>query len=144
MSEVTDNIFALATRLDLKFHEVDLAPNATQQCRRISNITVSDIWNLSLEDLDVLAQKLDVKLKNAPSVSFIDGANKTNKTAEHLQLQFDIVIAVINKKVEERDASRKRAETLAQKEFAREVLQQRKADALKDLSIEELEKIANS
>jgi hypothetical protein len=144
MSEVTNNIFAKATRLDLKFNGVNLAPNATQLQRRISNVTVSDVWNLSLEDLDVLAQKLDVQIKAAPAKSFISGTAQGNSDLEHLQLQFDIVYTIIQQKVVERDASRKRAETVAQKELARDVLAARKADALKDLSLEELEAFVNS
>lgn len=144
MSEVTNNIFAKATRLDLKFNEVSLAPNATQLQRRISNVTVSDVWNLNLENLDVLAQKLDVQIKAAPAKSFINGTAQDNKDTEHLQLQFDIVIAIISCKVSERNATRKRAETVAQKELARDVLAARKADTLKGLSVEELEAIVNS
>lgn len=144
MSDVTNNIFAIATRLDLKFNEVSLAPNATQQSRRISNVIVSDVWKLNLEDLDTLAQTLNVKIKAAPSKSFITGTAQTNKDTEHLQLQFDIVCSIINTKIQERDASRKRAETTAQKELARDVLAVRKADALKNLSVEELEAIVNS
>lgn len=145
---VTDNIFARATRLNLKFNEVNLVPNASHQTRRISNVTVSDVWQLNLEDLDVLAQKLDVKLKNAPAKSFISGVATSNTDIEHLQLQFDITVAIINKKIEERDASRKRAETTAQKEasreVARELLLQRRAEALQGLSEAELEAIVNS
>jgi len=143
MSEVTNNIFAKATRLDLKFNEVNLAPNAAQRTRRISNITVSDVWNLSLDDLDLLAQTLDIKLKAAPAKSFISGTAQDNKDTEHLQLQFDIVLAIIEQKVAERDASRKRAETMAQKELAKEVLADRKAEALRTMSVAELEAIAN-
>lgn len=143
MSEVTNNIFAKATRLDIHFNQVNLAPNASQQARRISNLNICDVWNLSLADLDVLAQDLDSKLKSAPAKSFITGTAQENKDTE-LQLQFDIVLAIIEQKVAERDISRKRAETQAQKELARAVLADRKAEALKEMSIEELEAIANS
>jgi hypothetical protein len=144
MTEVTNNIFAKATRLDLKFNEVNLAPNANQVQRRISNLTVTDVWQLQLGDLDVLAQTLDAKLKTAPFKSFISGVPVENKATEHLQLQFDIVIEIIKTKIEERDASRSRAEIAAQKELARDVLTARKTEALKNLSAEELEAIVNS
>lgn len=147
MSDVTNNIFAIATRLDLKFNEVALTPQANQAQRRISNLSVSDVWNLNLGDLDVLAQNLDVKLKHSPFKSFISGAATDNKDTEQLQLQFDIIVAIINRKIEERDTNRKRAETTAQKEasreVARELLLQRRAEALQGLSEAELEAIVN-
>lgn len=82
-------LFMKATRLKLTFNFKGI-------------ISVEDLWDLSLTSLDSLAQKLHAELEAAPKQSFIKN-NASNQTSSITQLKFDVVLAVLETKVAERD-----------------------------------------
>ena len=82
-------LFMKATRLKLTFNFKGI-------------ISVEDLWDLSLTSLDSLAQKLHAELEAAPKQSFIKNS-ASNQTSSITQLKFDVVLAVLETKVAERD-----------------------------------------
>lgn len=81
------NIFEKGTRERLRF-----------MSSKGGSLNIEDLWDLSLEELDNIAKALNRQVKDSSEESFIKKQNTSNKRA---QLQFDIVISIINTKMEE-------------------------------------------
>jgi len=63
-------------------------------------LTVEQLWDLPLKDLDALAVALEDSYKTSNEKSFLIKKTVKNKT---FKLKFDIVLDVLNTKIEERD-----------------------------------------
>lgn len=118
----------------------DLFERATKQAARYHTskgaISTEDLWALNLQDLDVIAKGLHNDLRD-DEVSFV---NKPTEQNSLTQLKLDVVKRVIEVRLAEREAAAQRKNDLAKKKFLQEVLHEKKAEALKNLSIEEIEK----
>ena len=78
------------------------------------NLSVEDLWDLSLPALDRLAVSYDEELANSPRKSFI--TNDTPSNSE-LELKFNIVKDVITDKLKDKAAEKARlTELLAKKQ----------------------------
>jgi len=112
---------------------------ASKQKLRIESgkglLTVEQLWDLSLTDLDKLAVSLERK-KNAGAKTFLDVKSEEDKTAK---LKFDIVLDVLNTKVEEDAIARKQIEDKEHNQKILGILAKKKDDALEGKSVEELE-----
>ena len=100
-------------------------------------VTVEDLWDLSLEKLNVLAVAYNRKINESSEVSFLEESTVEDKTAK---LCFDIVIDIMNEK---RSDNKKRASASmvkAEKELLLDVLDRKKKESLESLSVEELTK----
>ena len=105
-----------------------------------NNVGVQDIYRLSLEKLDALAYTLQKELEAQPRKSFIKDVSPANAT---LQLKFDIVYAIIQDKLQEREAREKAA---ANKQFEQKLMTliaQKEEESLASLSVEELQAMLN-
>lgn len=109
-------------------------------------VTVEDLWNLPLSsktgkaNLDQIAVELDALLNKGNRVSFIEAVNTGNDLAK---LKFDIVMHVLNDKVE---TNRKAALATANKERKQqlmEILARKQNSALEDTPVEDLMKMIN-
>lgn len=125
------NIYQQATRNKLRF-----ASNK-------GDLTVEQLWDLPLSsktgvDLDTIAKSVNRELNALAEESFVQTKSSPQKTL--LALKLEIVVDVIHTIEAENEERRKRADKLAQKAFLEEVLHSKKEDALKGLSVEELEK----
>jgi len=103
-------------------------------------LTVYDLWVLPLTLLDDIAIGLSKQVKQLPNESFI----KTVKTSDVItQLKFDIVLDVINTRLEY-DARRQEASAKKlQKEKIMEIIESKQDDALQNKSLEELQAMIN-
>lgn len=99
-------------------------------------LSVEQLWQLPVEALDALAVSLEEKHKQSGKKSFLVAKSKKDKVAK---LKFDVVLDILNVKVEERDALSSAAETKAHNQKIMDLIAEKKEGALKDLSIEELE-----
>lgn len=76
--------------------------SASQQKLRFQtnkgSLSVEQLWDLSLTDLDALAVSLEAEHKESGKKSFLTKNSAKDKTAK---LRFDIVLDVLNSKVEE-------------------------------------------
>lgn len=123
------NIFEKGTRLGLRFAST-----------KGGEFTIEQLWKLPLKSvgsdvsLNTIAVALDNKIR-ATERSFVDEGEKDD-TDVILHLSFDVVMHIINVKIEEKKARIKEAELAAELEEKKEVLQ----EALKTARYKELTK----
>ena len=117
-------MFEKASRLKLRFKS------------QMGLITVEDLWDLSLYNLDSIAKDLNKQIKAEAEESFITVKSKANTA---LELAFEIVKHVIKVKLEEAELKRAAAEKKARKAQIMELISQKQNEALSAKSIEELQ-----
>lgn len=99
-------------------------------------LSVEQLWDLSLEELDALAVSLEVEHTESGRKSFLTRNSAKDKTAK---LKFDIVLDVLNTKLDEAKTLAEAAETRAHNKKIIELISEKKEESLKGKSIEELE-----
>lgn len=118
------NIFERATRNKLRF-----ATNRGQ-------LSVEEIWDLSLTSLDVIAKAVNKQLKEEDEESFI--GKKTSKSSDN-SLRLEVLKYVIGVKMEEADKASARAANREQRRFLEGLLEKKKLDKLEGMSLEEIQ-----
>ena len=101
------------------------------------NLTVEQLWDLSLEELDSLAVRLEKEYKESKGKSFL--VKKTSKDAR-IKLRFNIVLEVLEAKVEENEAAQLSLDNKAKKERLLSVLAKRQDESLENMSEEQIKK----
>lgn len=119
------NIFEKAARLKLRFGTAK------------GEVSIEELWDLSLTSLDNLARAVNKRLKEESEESFIAKRSMANT---ELELKLDVLKHVIATKQDENEIARTKAEKKAQVEFMKTLLQKKKLDALESLPVEEIEK----
>ena len=114
---------------------------------QVGAVSVEDLWDLPLSsktnkpNLDDIAKGLYKELKNTEdAVSFVNKpatSSKTNRT----QLMFDIVMHIINVRLEENAVAAKTRETAEKLQTIMEILADREENTLKTASTEDLNKM---
>lgn len=118
------DIYKLASQQQLRF-QTSRGPLSTEQ-----------LWDLGIEELDTLAVNLEKEHEQSGRKSFIVKKSQKDKVA---QMKFDIVLDVLNTKIE---AEQIAAEIKEKKEHNKKILTiiaEKKDAELKSKSIEELE-----
>lgn len=125
------NMFAYATRSKLRF----VTPRG--------ELSVEQLWDVPLRskddfNLNTVAKAASKALKDATEESFVE----TTKTVLHIRLEaaLDIVKHVIEVKLNEEAAARKRAENKLEKEKLLAILAEKQDGKLSALSENELKK----
>lgn len=121
----TSNLFELATRRKFRFETTR------------GNLTIEELWDLSIESLDRIAVALHKKVNSEETVSFVNTSKKVNSGDE---LKLEIVLHVINVRVTEATESLDRQLKAERARTIRDELERRKEDAIKTKSDEELAK----
>jgi len=115
---------------------------ATQQKLRFQTskglLSTEQLWDLSVNDLDSLAVSLQDSYNNSKGKSFLE--KKTDKD-KGLKLQFDVVLDILNTKVEESEAKRDAAEIKEHNEKIISLIKEKQDGALANKSIAQLEKM---
>lgn len=119
------NIFEQASRLKLTF-----ATNKGQ-------LSVENLWDLSLDSLDIIAKAVNRELKASEEESFVKTRTKTNT---ELQLKLDILKRVIEVKLEEAETKKNKAAKAAQLSLLKELQANKQLQDLQSLSTEEIAK----
>lgn len=123
----------------------ELFKQATQNKYRFEStkglLTVEDLWDLSLTALDNVAVTLDEQIQKAGRKSFIE--RRAASTTE-LDNKLEIVKVIIADKQAEKEASKVRADKLAQKAFLTDLLNKKKLTQLEGLSVEEIQAQLNA
>lgn len=101
--------------------------------------SVEDLWNLSLTALDKLAVQLNNQITASSKVSFVSPKSIKDKEIEIIQVKFDIVLYIINVKIQERDEAKLKAEKDKAKQQLLNLKYEKEHDVLKSMSIEEIE-----
>lgn len=121
------NLFEYATRNGLRFEgEKGL-------------YSVEDLWNLSLTALDKLAVQLNNQITASSKVSFVSPKSIKDRELEIIQVKFDIVLYIINVKIQERDEAKLKAEKAKVKQQLLNLKYEKEQDVLKSMSMEEIE-----
>ena len=115
-----------ATRLKLRFQTLR------------GPLSIENLWDLSMEELDVLAVKLQQEYKESGKKSFLVKKSKKDK---ELKLKFDITLDILTTKVEEAAAAADANEIKRHNTRIDELIAQKQEEELKSLSVEELEKL---
>lgn len=127
----TQNIFEYATRNKLRFASVR------------GELSVEQLWDVPLRshdsfNLNSVALVAHKALEEASAMNFVD----TAKTAEHTRLEaaLEVVKYIINTKLNEEEAAKKRAANKQEREKLLAILAEKQAGKLSELSEKELQK----
>lgn len=126
-----DNLFLQATREKFRFESSK------------GDLSVEQLWDLPLTsrtgfDLDTVAKAVNADLKASNEESFVNASN--NPAVSRLQAQLEVVKAIIEVKLAQAEATKKRAEKAAERQRLMEVLHSKKDQELQGLSVEEIER----
>lgn len=99
-------------------------------------ISVEDLWDLSLISLDTIAREVNKALKADQEESFISPKSTANS---ELTLKLEILKYIIQVKQEEKEKSKLRAEKQAQLATLKELAAQKSGEALSQKSLEEIQ-----
>lgn len=102
-------------------------------------LTVENLWDLSLTSLDTIAKALNRKLKESAEESFI--ATPTTRKNTELENKLEILKYVIGVKQAELEKSKKAAAKSAQIAQLRELAATKANEALSAKSLEDIEKM---
>lgn len=129
MSDI--NLYAYATRNKLRF----ASPKG--------DLSIEQLWDVPLRstdgfNLDAIARGANKAFKDATEESFVT----TTKTPAHtrLELTLEVVKNVIEVKLEEENVAKQRAENKKEREKLLEILAEKQAGKLSELSESELRK----
>lgn len=102
------------------------------------NLTIEQLYDLSINELDTLAVTLDGEYENSKQKSFVVKRSSKNKD---IKLAFDIVLDILNTKLEEAEEAKNAAERKANNERIFEIIASKEQKALENKSIAELKKM---
>lgn len=101
-------------------------------------LSVEQLWDLSVEDLDALAVQLEQEYNESGKKSFLVKRSVKDKTTK---LKLDLVVDILTTKVEEKQIAEQKAEDRAHNKKILELIAEKQDESLKDKSIKELEKM---
>ena len=103
--------------------------------------SVEDLWDLSVQDLDVVYKNLNAKSKAMKEDSLLE--EKTQQD-EVLQLKIDIVKHIVTIKLQEAEERKNEKERRAKKQKLLSVLEEKQDAQLHDLSPEQLQEMISN
>lgn len=119
------NIFEYATRNKVRFSFRGL-------------ISVEDLWDLSLTNLDSIYKELNKQSKQSEEESLL---NIKTKEDELLNVQIEIVKHIVSVKLAEKEAREKASAKKAQKQKIMSIIAAKQDEALQNSSIDDLQKM---
>lgn len=101
-------------------------------------LTIEQLFQLTLPQLDTLAVKLEEAYNNSKGKSFLVKKTTKDKT---IKLQFDIALDVLQTKAEEAEEARTKQENKEHNAKIIELIKKKQDGALEEKSIAELEEM---
>lgn len=98
-------------------------------------VSVEDLWDLSVENLDSIFKTLNSQVKKAKEESLLNTKSKEDKA---LDLQIEIVKYIFNVKVEEENARLRTKELKEKKQKLLSILAAKQEEDLHNKSVDEL------
>lgn len=120
-----ESIFEYATRNKVRFSFRGL-------------ISVEDLWDLSLTNLDSIYKELNKQSKQSEEESLL---NIKTQEDELLNVQIEIVKHIVSVKLAEKEAREKASAKKAQKQKIMSIIAAKQDEALQNSSIDELQKM---
>ena len=119
---------------------MDCFINATKKKYRFpsqrGNLTVEQLWDLKPRELDGIWQSLQAEIDAKPRVSLLDTDTSTNT---ELTDKAEIVKFIVKYKLDMAKKADKASQTKAERQKIAAIIEEKRAAALLDLPIEELE-----
>ncbi len=100
--------------------------------------SVEDLWELPVTELDKIYKQLNAEAKKAQEESLLETKSDED---EKLTVQIGIVKYIVSVKLQEKKEAEMEKERRKQKQKIMSILASKQDEALKDKSIEELEKM---
>ena len=122
---MTTNIFEYAVRNKIRFPFKGM-------------ISVEDLWDLSLTNLDSIYKTLNKQIKQSEEESLL--ATKTSVDTE-LEVQIAIIKHIVSIKLEEQEAREKAVAKKAQKQKIMAIIAAKEDEALQNSSMDDLKKM---
>lgn len=122
---MSKNMFEVATREKMRFPFK-------------GTISVEDLWDLSVQNLDKVFKTLNSQRKEAQEESLL---NMKSSEDERLETQIEIVKYIVNVKLEEQAARAKAAENREKKQKIMVLMAKKDDEAMENMSREELQKL---
>ena len=126
--EKTINLFEMATRKKFRFPFKGM-------------ISVEDLWDLSVQNLDTVFKALNAEAKQVKEESLL-ATKSTEDTI--LDAKIEIVKHIVKVKLEEANQRQEAAEKREQKRRLQELIATKQDEALQGKSIEELQAMMNA
>lgn len=104
-------------------------------------ISVEDLWDLSLENLDSIWAALETDLEKLPKKSLLE---TNTKQRDEIEFKQEIIKHIVETKKAESAVATQTKANAAKKQMVLEIIEQKKNEDLKSLSIDELTKLAES
>lgn len=101
-------------------------------------LTVEDLYDLSVEDLDAIYKKLKLEQGNTATDSLLGNVTSADKA---LQNKIDLVTEIFNDKMAEKDKAKKAFETKQRNQRILEIMASKQAKELEEKSIDELKEM---
>ena len=101
-------------------------------------ISVEDLWDLSLTNLDSVYKTLNKQVKQSEEESLL--TTKTSVDTE-LEVQIEIVKYIVSVKLKEQEAREKAAAKKAQQQKIMSIIATKEDEALQNTSVEDLKKM---
>lgn len=119
----------------------DVFMNATRKKYRFStakgNLTTEQLWDLPLESLDEIWQKINATIEDTSRTSLLSA--RSNKNVE-LTEKADVVKAIVEYKLAAAEKADKARQTKAEKERILNIIAAKQEQELASMSIDELRK----
>lgn len=122
---MVENIFEYATRNKVRFSFRGM-------------ISVEDLWDLSLTNLDSIYKELNKQSKQSEEESLL---NIKTQEDELLNVQIEIVKHIVSVKLTEKEAREKASAKKAQKQKIMSIIAAKQDEALQNSSIDDLQKM---
>lgn len=122
---MSKNMFEIATRTKMRFPFKGM-------------ITVEDLWDLSVQNLDKVFKALNSQRKEAQEESLLSAKSSAD---EVLDTQIEIVKYIVGVKLDEQVARLKAAENKEKKQKIMALMAKKDDEALENMSKEELQKL---
>ena len=122
---MSKNMFEVATREKMRFPFKGM-------------ISVEDLWDLSVQNLDKVFKTLNSQRKEAQEESLL---NVKSSADEVLDTQIEIVKYIFNVKLEEQAARAKAAENKEKKQKIMALMAKKDDEAMENMSKEDLQKL---
>lgn len=103
------------------------------------NISCEDLWDLSVENLDLVYQTLEAQAEQQPKKSLLATSSKTNLI---LAQKIEIVKYIVSTKLAEAEARKQAAADKEHRQKIMALIEQKNYEALSSLPVEELKKLA--
>ena len=122
---MSKNMFEVATRTKMRFPFKGM-------------ISVEDLWDLNVQNLDKVFKTLNSQRKEAQEESLL---NTKSSEDERLETQIEIVKYIVSVKLEEQAARVKEAENKEKKQKIMALMAKKDDEAMENMSREELQKL---